>query len=257
MHCQDGQVVRSCRRRAVQARRFRRPAAMRTHPPGCELLRDIHASVCGHHAAPRTLVGNAFCQGFYWPTAVADTSEIVHTCEGCQFYARKSNLPAHVLQTIHAPRIARSARINCRQTARSLMGGTHHDRSCQAHVRARSLRCGNRRAAAGRHIRPPTSPATRAAAAPEKRARSAELWTRLWALNGPVPYQVRTTLEWPEHEALKTRPSKGAITDQWRRSPLSVNGRHRCPRSTKITDQWFEGRPGCKPSKLADVKSRG
>jgi transposase InsO family protein len=31
---------------------------------------------------------------------VADTSEIVHTCEGCQFYARKSNLPAHVLQTI-------------------------------------------------------------------------------------------------------------------------------------------------------------
>jgi transposase InsO family protein len=45
-------------------------------------------------------VGNAFCQGFYWPTAVADASEIVRTCEGCQFYARKSNLPAHVLQTI-------------------------------------------------------------------------------------------------------------------------------------------------------------
>jgi transposase InsO family protein len=30
----------------------------------------------------------------------ADASEIVHTCEGCQFYTRKSNLPAHVLQTI-------------------------------------------------------------------------------------------------------------------------------------------------------------
>jgi transposase InsO family protein len=56
--------------------------------------------VCGHHAAPRTLVGNAFRQGFYWLTAVADASEIVRTCEGCQFYARKSNLPAHVLQTI-------------------------------------------------------------------------------------------------------------------------------------------------------------
>jgi hypothetical protein len=27
---------------------------------GRELLRDIHAGVCGHHAAPRTLVGNAF-----------------------------------------------------------------------------------------------------------------------------------------------------------------------------------------------------
>jgi hypothetical protein len=69
-------------------------------PQGHELLRDIHAGVCGHHAAPRTLMGNAFRQGFYWPTAVVDASKIVRTCEGCQFYARKSNLPAHVLQTI-------------------------------------------------------------------------------------------------------------------------------------------------------------
>jgi hypothetical protein len=69
-------------------------------PQGRELLQDIHAGICGHHAAPRTLVGNAFRQGFYWPTAVDDASEIVRTCEGCQFYARKSNLPAHVLQTI-------------------------------------------------------------------------------------------------------------------------------------------------------------
>jgi hypothetical protein len=69
-------------------------------PDGRELLRDIHAGICGHHAAPRTLVGNAFRQDFYWPTAVEDASEIVRTCEGCQLYARKSNLPAHVLQTI-------------------------------------------------------------------------------------------------------------------------------------------------------------
>jgi hypothetical protein len=27
-------------------------------PQGCELLRDIHAGVCGHHAASRTLVLN-------------------------------------------------------------------------------------------------------------------------------------------------------------------------------------------------------
>jgi hypothetical protein len=38
----------------------------------------------------------------------------------------------------------------------------------------------------------------------KRRARSAELWPRLWALKGPVPYQVRTTLERPEHEARKT-----------------------------------------------------
>jgi hypothetical protein len=67
---------------------------------GRELLRDIHAGICDHHAAPSTLVDNAFRQGFYWPTVVADAREIVRTCEGCQFYTRKSNLPAHVLQTI-------------------------------------------------------------------------------------------------------------------------------------------------------------
>jgi hypothetical protein len=69
-------------------------------PQGHELLRDIHACVCGHHAAPRTLIGNTFHQGFYWPTAVADANEIVRTCEGCQLYARKTNLPAHALQMI-------------------------------------------------------------------------------------------------------------------------------------------------------------
>jgi hypothetical protein len=43
----------------------------------------------------------------------------------------------------------------------------------------------------------------------KRRARSAELWPRLWALNGPVPYQVTTTLEWPEHEARKIPTLEG------------------------------------------------
>jgi hypothetical protein len=34
-------------------------------PQGRELIWDIHAGVCCHHAAPHTLVGNAFRQGFY------------------------------------------------------------------------------------------------------------------------------------------------------------------------------------------------
>ena len=55
---------------------------------------------CGHHAAPRTLVGNAFRQGFYWPTAVADVTRIVRSCRGCQFYARQTHLPAQALQII-------------------------------------------------------------------------------------------------------------------------------------------------------------
>src|SRR5688572_19986977 len=65
---------------------------------GQELLQEIHSGACGHHAAPRALVGNAFRQGFYWPTAVADATRIVRTCQGCQFYARQTHLPAQALQ---------------------------------------------------------------------------------------------------------------------------------------------------------------
>jgi hypothetical protein len=67
---------------------------------GQELLQEIHSRACGHHAAPRALVGNAFRQGFYWPTAVTDTTRIVRTCQGCQFYAKQTHLPAQALQTI-------------------------------------------------------------------------------------------------------------------------------------------------------------
>jgi hypothetical protein len=67
---------------------------------GQELLQEIHSGACGHHAAPRALVGNAFRQGFYWPTAVADATRIVRTCQGCQFYAKQTHLPAQALQTI-------------------------------------------------------------------------------------------------------------------------------------------------------------
>jgi ribonuclease HI len=67
---------------------------------GQELLREIHSGACGHHAAPRALIGNAFRQGFYWPTVVADATRIVRTCEGCQFYARQTHLLAQALQTI-------------------------------------------------------------------------------------------------------------------------------------------------------------
>jgi ribonuclease HI len=67
---------------------------------GQELLQEIHLGACDRHAAPRALVGNAFRQGFYWPTAVADATRIVRFCQGCQFYARQMHLPVQALQTI-------------------------------------------------------------------------------------------------------------------------------------------------------------
>jgi ribonuclease HI len=64
---------------------------------GQELLQEIHSRACGHHAAPRALVGNTFRQGFYWPTVVADTTRIVRSRRGCQFYVRQTHLPAQAL----------------------------------------------------------------------------------------------------------------------------------------------------------------
>jgi hypothetical protein len=50
------------------------------------------------------------------------------------------------------------------------------------------------------------------------------------------------------------RPSKGANTDQWPRSPFEINGRHRCPQFTETTDQRLENWHGQGPSKPVDAK---
>jgi hypothetical protein len=54
--------------------------------------RDVPSrlSCWGMGRSSTAAAGNAFRQGFYWPTAVADATRIVHTCEGCQFYARQN-----------------------------------------------------------------------------------------------------------------------------------------------------------------------
>ncbi|KAK1610135.1 hypothetical protein QYE76_033808 [Lolium multiflorum] len=67
---------------------------------GIEILREIHAGDCGHHAAPRSLVAKAFRLGFYWLTAKEDADKIVKTCRGCQYYATQPNAPAQELKTI-------------------------------------------------------------------------------------------------------------------------------------------------------------
>jgi hypothetical protein len=49
-------------------------------------------------------------------------------------------------------------------------------------------------------------------------------------INGSVPYQVRVTLERPEPEDRKTRPSKGAIPT----SGLEAHQRERAPQVPSI-----------------------
>ena len=67
---------------------------------GRDLLLEVHAGIYEHHVAPRSLVGKAFRQGFYWPTALRDAEEVIRRCEGCQFYAWQTHLSAQELQTI-------------------------------------------------------------------------------------------------------------------------------------------------------------
>ncbi|WVZ52500.1 hypothetical protein U9M48_003554 [Paspalum notatum var. saurae] len=67
---------------------------------GRSLLQEIHAGICGIHAASRTLVGKAFRAGFYWPTAKKDAAELVQHCEACQFLAKQHHLLAQQLQNI-------------------------------------------------------------------------------------------------------------------------------------------------------------
>jgi len=71
-----------------------------TQDDGIKLLDDIHAGSCANNAASRTLVEKAFRAGFYWPTAVADAEKLVRRCEGCQFFAKRTHVPAHEIQTI-------------------------------------------------------------------------------------------------------------------------------------------------------------
>jgi hypothetical protein len=50
---------------------------------GEKILKEVHASTCGNHAASRTLVCKAFQAGFYWPSAVANAEALVRWCENC------------------------------------------------------------------------------------------------------------------------------------------------------------------------------
>jgi hypothetical protein len=64
---------------------------------GKEILEEIHLGCCGNHTASRTLVGKAFCSGFYWPTALKDAEELVRKWKSCRMFARQAHVPAHNL----------------------------------------------------------------------------------------------------------------------------------------------------------------
>jgi hypothetical protein len=67
---------------------------------GIELMKEIHASLCGSHMGSRPLLGEVFRQVFYWPKAASDAAELVQKCENCQKCARDQKQPLSLTQLI-------------------------------------------------------------------------------------------------------------------------------------------------------------
>jgi ribonuclease HI len=67
---------------------------------GMELMKEIHAGLCGSHIRSRPLLGKVFRQGFYWPKAASDATELVQKCEGYQKCARDQKQPSSLTQLI-------------------------------------------------------------------------------------------------------------------------------------------------------------
>jgi ribonuclease HI len=67
---------------------------------GVELMKEIHAGLCGSHIGSRPLLGKVFRQGFYWPKAASDAAELVQKCENCQKCARDQKQPSSLTQLI-------------------------------------------------------------------------------------------------------------------------------------------------------------
>jgi hypothetical protein len=44
---------------------------------GQELMKELHAGLCGAHIGSRPLLGKVFRQGFYWPKAASDAAYLV------------------------------------------------------------------------------------------------------------------------------------------------------------------------------------
>jgi hypothetical protein len=67
---------------------------------GQELMKDIHVGICIAHIGSRPLLRKVFRQGFYWPKAALDTTDLVKKCENCQKCARDQKQPSSLTQLI-------------------------------------------------------------------------------------------------------------------------------------------------------------
>ena len=67
------------------------------------VLKEVHEGVCGNHIGARALAGKVLRQGYYWPTILRDTTELVRKCKICQEQAKISHLPSEPLTSVTSP----------------------------------------------------------------------------------------------------------------------------------------------------------
>jgi ribonuclease HI len=67
---------------------------------GIELMKEINAGLCGSHIGSRPLLGKVFRQGFYWPKAASDATDLVQKCKNCQKCARDHKQRSSLTQLI-------------------------------------------------------------------------------------------------------------------------------------------------------------
>jgi hypothetical protein len=59
-----------------------------------KLLKELHSGHCGGNFIARTNAHKILRAGYYWPTLFVDTHRYVRSCQPCQYFTGKQNLPA-------------------------------------------------------------------------------------------------------------------------------------------------------------------
>ena len=67
------------------------------------VLREVHEGICGNYIGARALAGKVLRQGYYWPTILKDTTDLVKKCKIFQEHAKIPCLPSEPLTSITSP----------------------------------------------------------------------------------------------------------------------------------------------------------
>ncbi|XP_016166886.1 uncharacterized protein LOC107609420 [Arachis ipaensis] len=86
-------------------RRFSQPLLKCVEPGDTEyILREIHEGCCGHHVGGKTLAQKVIRAGYFWPTVIRDSVQLVKNCDKCQRHANIHQAAPHQLSIILAER---------------------------------------------------------------------------------------------------------------------------------------------------------